>query len=639
MNKKDLLNKIKLLEGLTQEERAELVNLLNTKKKYGLIWENKPEDVEEQLRTKLPVLREVVEKRILSKPSLNQDAKGLKDKQDKSLTLEFDVVTDNSKSESLESFNPSNHSSDNGLLSEVEAPNHILIEGDNLHALTALTFTHENKIDVIYIDPPYNTGNKDFKYNDAFVDKEDSYRHSKWLSFMHKRLEIAKRLMSDKGVIFISIDDNEQAQLKLLCDEVFGNNNFISELIWKKKQGGGNDSTNFVIEHEYVIGYSKSIANILINLDSSHVLDDSLYPFKNDDGIEYGLVTLDKSSIRFSESLVFEINDINGNAYYPRIVKGKQSCWRWGKKKVEDEYDDLVFKNGKVYTKYYRPTGVVPKSILYDTRFGRTESGKDAIKEVLGNAVLFTYPKPVELISHILRLTAQSKSIILDFFAGSGTTLQATMQLNAEDSGNRQCILVTNNENNICEEVTYERNKRVIQGYTNAKGIQVEGLTNNNLRYYRSEYVGREKTHKNKRELVLAATELLCIKEDIYTELTELTGNKLNNKVMRCFSDKGKYMMVIYEEEAIETLLPLINSINSHHKIKIYIFAPGQYPFTEEFEDVLDKVELCALPDAIYKAYANVLPKKKAKPTVVESDEESTETETSESAEPNLFTE
>jgi len=212
------------------------------------------------------------------------------------------------------------------------------------------------------------------------------------------------------------------------------------------------------------------------------------------------------------------------------------------------------------------------------------------------------------------------------------------MQLNAEDGGNRQCILVTNNENNICEEVTYERNKRVIQGYKNAKGIQVAGLANNNLRYYQSEYVGREHTHKNKRELVLAATELLCIKEDIYTELAELNGLKLNNKVVRCFSDKGKYMLVIYDEEAIETLLPLISAIISHKKIKIYIFAPGQYPFTEEFEDVLDKVELCALPDAIYKAYANVLPKKKAKPTVMDSDEENTETETSESAEPNLFT-
>ena len=120
--------------------------------------------------------------------------------------------------------------------------NHILIEGDNLHALTALTFTHEGKVDVIYIDPPYNTGNKDFKYNDTFVDKEDSYRHSKWLSFMDKRLRIAKRLLSDKGVIFISIDDNENAQLKLLCDEILGEKNLISDVIWQSRKSVSNDT-------------------------------------------------------------------------------------------------------------------------------------------------------------------------------------------------------------------------------------------------------------------------------------------------------------------------------------------------------------------------------------------------------------
>ncbi len=186
MNKKELYNKILQLDGLTNEEKSELLGLLRKQKKYGLVWEDKPEDVEERLREELPVLVEDTTKAIIS--------------------------------------------------TEVDAPNHILIEGDNLEALTALAYTHEGKIDVIYIDPPYNTGNKDFVYNDQFVDKENSYRHSKWLSFMNKRLRIAKQLLSEKGVIFISIDDNEQAQLKLLCDEVFGNDKLISNLIWQKKQ-------------------------------------------------------------------------------------------------------------------------------------------------------------------------------------------------------------------------------------------------------------------------------------------------------------------------------------------------------------------------------------------------------------------
>lgn len=172
MNKKELYNKILQLDGLTNEEKSELLGLLRKQKKYGLVWEDKPEDVEERLRDELPVLVEDTSKALIS--------------------------------------------------TETDAPNHILIEGDNLEALTTLAYTHEGKIDVIYIDPPYNTGNKDFVYNDKFVDKEDSYRHSKWLSFMSKRLRIAKQLLSDKGMIFISIDDNEQAQLKLLCNDLFG---------------------------------------------------------------------------------------------------------------------------------------------------------------------------------------------------------------------------------------------------------------------------------------------------------------------------------------------------------------------------------------------------------------------------------
>ena len=168
MDKIALINKIRGLDGLTQEEKSALLGLLRTQKKYGLVWEDKPENVEERLCDELPVLAEVKERALVS----------------------------NCK----------------------DAPNHILIEGDNLEALTTLAYTHAGKIDVIYIDPPYNTGNKDFVYNDSFVDREDTYRHSKWLSFMSRRLKIAKRLLSDKGVIFISIDDNEQAQLKLLCD-------------------------------------------------------------------------------------------------------------------------------------------------------------------------------------------------------------------------------------------------------------------------------------------------------------------------------------------------------------------------------------------------------------------------------------
>lgn len=340
----------------------------------------------------------------------------------------------------------------------------IYISGDNLDGLKHLLRSYAKSIKCIYIDPPYNTGSDGFVYQDSFnytkenlqeklsVSPEEAERilnftkrgsasHSAWLMFMYTRLVLARDLLTEDGVIFISIDDNEQANLKLLCDDVFGEENFLANMIWKKKQGGGNDSKNIVNEHEYVILYSKNISLCQLNLDTEYKLDDNLYSFTDELG-EYGLITLDKSSIQFSESLVFEIEDKDGNKYLPRIVKGKQSCWRWSRRKVQEDFDKLVFKNGKVYTKYYRPEGVIAKSLLVDTRFGRTESGLDDIKNVFDNQAYFSYPKPVSLLYHILNIGTSSSDTILDFFSGSGTTAHAVMKLNAEDGGSRKFIAI-----------------------------------------------------------------------------------------------------------------------------------------------------------------------------------------------------
>lgn len=219
------------------------------------------------------------------------------------------------------------------------------------------------------------------------------------------------------------------------------------------------------------------------------------------------------------------------------------------------------------------------------------------------------------LVQTILKTNPKKDLVILDFFAGSGTTLHATIELNNEDDGKRQCILITNNENNICEEVTYERNKRVIQGYTNAKGEQVPGLTNNTLRYYKSEFVSRDTSIKNKRELTRLATELLCIKEDMYEEQKTIGDYQLNATYVRGFQQGNQYMLIIYDDEVIDQVVNVIQQTVKKSKgtklhFKIYVFSNGQYPYTEEFEEVLPHVTLCALPDAIYKAYQNVLPKK-----------------------------
>ena len=231
--------------------------------------------------------------------------------------------------------------------------------------------------------------------------------------------------------------------------------------------------------------------------------------------------------------------------------------------------------------------------------------------------------KPLELIKRVKKLYPSNKITILDFFAGSGTTLHSTMSLNNEDGGSRKCILVTNNENNICETITYERNKRVIKGYLSGENIEVKGLSNNNLRYYKSEFVSREPSLKNKRELTQLATELLCIKEDCYTE------QKINIKQARLFANSQVTLLILFDDHIIPQAVEFIKDIEAP-EIKVYVFSIGSDPYTEDFAEVLHKISLCALPDAIYKAYQNVLPKKNR---VVPIIEEEVETPTNESGE------
>lgn len=607
MNKLELIQKIKQLDAISPDERAYLIELLNTKKKYGLVWEDKPEDVEEQLRTHLPVLREVVDKRIigsrLSAVSNQPPTETIKPQ----ISLDFGTETDTPQQKAF-----------------INAPNtnHTIIEGDNLHALTALTFTHEAKIDVIYIDPPYNTGNKDFKYNDSFVDKEDGYRHSKWLSFMDKRLRIAKGLLSEKGVIFISIDDNEQAQLKLLCDEVFGEGNFIDNIIWEKNYAPRNDAKYFSAAHDFIVVYKKGEWER--KLDERSEKSDAMYKYNDNNG--RGLYRTGDVLVKtFNQLGVFPVvNPNTGKEYLPAVG----SCWRYSKdtfKRMIEENRIYWGKDGKGAPQAKRylnevKQGTVPQTIWKYQDVGHTQDGKNELKDLDLTNRAFETPKPSKLIKKILNYDIRPNATILDFFAGSGTTLHATMALNAEDGGNRQCILVTNNENNICEEVTYERNKRVIEGYTNAKGVWVAGLTGNNLRYYQSDFVGRETNLQNKRQLTRLATELLCLKEGVFSP------SPRTNKDIAVFVEAWGQFVVVFDDAMIEESIEVIKQVNAQKTndlpVKVYVFSNGQYPYTEDFEEVLDLITLCALPDAIYKAYQNVLPKKGRKKVVEEEGDE-----------------
>ena len=554
MNKQDLRKKITNLEGLTQDERAALLELLASQKKYGLVWEEKTEDVEEQLRTMLPVLQEVPERAILS-PKIPEAlteggvATGAQ-AVDSNLLFTAQEVTDDNASLPDKNLNIKPKLS-NLRADTPPAPDHILIEGDNLHALTALSFTHEGKIDVIYIDPPYNTGNKDFKYNDTFKDERDfigkdhPFRHSTWLSFMNKRLRLAKRLLSETGVIFISIDDNEQAQLKLLCDEVFGEGNFVDNIIWEKNYAPRNDAKYFSAAHDFILVYKTGewVRKLEERTDKMNAA------YKYDDRNGRGYYRTDNVLVKtFNANSVFPVKNPKTNKEY---LPAEGSCWRYSKETFERMIaENRIYwgKNGKGAPQAKRylnevKQGTVPQTIWKYQDAGHTQDGKNELKDFSLTNRAFETPKPTKLISKIINYDVHAHSIILDFFAGSGTTLHATMQLNAEDGGSRQCILVTNNENNICEEVTYERNKRVIEGYTNAKGVAVPGLSGNNLRYYRSAFVPSEKTEANKRALTVAATDLLCIREGCYTDATAAAG--LDAKLCRIYTGAGGAVLII----------------------------------------------------------------------------------------------
>ena len=561
LNRAELIKKLQTLEGLTNDERSNLIGLLRQHKKYGLVWEDKPEDVEDRLREELPVLHEVKDKAILS------DAP--------------------------------------------DATNHILIEGDNLEALTALSYTHEGKIDIIYIDPPYNTGNKDFVYNDSYVDTEDSYRHSKWLSFMSKRLRIAKKLLSDKGIIFISIDDNEQANLKLLCDEIFSGSNFMANVIWQHSIQPKGYLDTFSVHHNYILMYKRNSYTLV----PQERKEEDNKAYSNPDNDPNGpWRSGDVRNALYRPNLIYDIVTPSG-----KIIKPCPNGWRWSKETVADKIKtgEIIFSKDetriirKIYLKNLE--GRAPETIWFGKEVGTTREGVGELKEIFG-VTPFETPKPINLIKRILKFKRENNSIILDFFAGSGTTLHATMLLNAEDGGHRQCILVTNNENNICEDVTYERNKRVIQGYTTPKGIKVEGLKQNTLRYYKTDFISRERTQKNMRALVAAATDLLCIKEDLYEEQNTFGRFKLKPQLARYFNNGQKHMLIIYREELIDEIAEEIKMMEfAGGRLKIYVFSPGRYAFTDNFIEVEDKVDLVALPAAIYDAYQKVLPKRREK--------------------------
>lgn len=525
-----------------------------TSKKYGLVWEQHEEAVDVMMRDNIPVFTEVPEREITAAPG--------------------------------QGYN-------------------FILEGDNLHSLRLLEKTHKGKIGVIYIDPPYNTGGKDFTYDDQYVDGSDAYRHSKWISFMATRLRSMRELLSKTGVIFISIGEQEVASLKMLCDEIFGEDNGIT-IFSRQMKSGGAKGKFYTPNIDYILAYAKNISELpnfraIMTQKQIDVFYSKTETAGERAGEVYGEERLFKASLDARPNQRYYIQCPDGSFAIPPgehfpahlvegetvLPSGSDKVWKWIYPRYQAELakNNIVFKRTKtsglvdeqgnqspwnIYNKLWlseqQDKGVVPSNFI--TEFENRQSAAEMKK--LG--ISFTYAKPVNLIKYLLNIANQPKDIIiLDCFAGSGTTGHAVLQLNEDDGGSRQFILCTNNEGDICETVTYPRIKTVITGQRSDGSAYSDGLPAN-VKYYRTDFVPLDDEY-------LSDTLLEHIREMIQLE----HGVKI---------DGSQYLMVMSDEEADE----LQAHWSEYEGVKA-IYTSKEVLFTTEQNAVFAGVEIHTIPD------------------------------------------
>lgn len=560
------INEIK--KNITDEGTLNNLSLIEnelTKKKYGLIWEEHEERVDKELKTQIPTFKDVIEKQLKA---------------------------------------------NNGKYN-------FLLEGDNLHSLYLLEKTHKGKIDVIYIDPPYNTQSSEFIYDDKMIGTEDTFRHSKWLSFMNRRLKLAKNLLSDVGIIFISIDENEFSQLKLLCDDIFGEQNFIDCIVWNKRVPKNDKGIGNI--HEYILVYANKSDykyKFLMPKDGMSDIEKLINDLKRKKvSIEEAELELKKlykkNNYDRAITLYNNIDDDyeiwgkinlswpNGNTFGPRYdiihplthkaVKVPDRGWRWSEEtfksmldyeNVKIRYDGSVIC-GKIW--FAKDENTQPSSIKYLSEVDRmllrtiisTKSdGGMELEKIFGQKSKFAYPKPVTLIKLLIdSITYDNKdALVLDFFAGSGTTAQAVYELNKEDNGSRKFILCTNNENNICEDITYERIKKTVK---------------DNLKYYRTAYIPRINTD----ETNLSKNLMVNIKNLIQLE----NGIEIDDKLVRVIlteEEIDKFTSNKKELDECEKLYISSDILLTSKQSKIFndynieLFIIPEYYFEDEIREV-----------------------------------------------------
>lgn len=531
----------KKLEEYTKEELITYVRQIQKDTKFGLVWNPKEEQVAVDCERKVPVLQEVVNK----------------------------TVTKTNENE----------------------PTHLLIEGDNYHSLSVLNYTHAGKVDIIYIDPPYNTGNKDFIYNDHYVDKEDPYRHSEWLSFMDNRLRLAKNLLNNSGVIFISIDDNEYAQLRILCDKIFGEENFVANFIWNHRKSSQND-TDVSLSHNYTLCFAKNRSNFKLS-----PLDVDENKFANPDNDPRGAWVADPfDAPAVRPNLEYPITNPNtGKQLFP--PSGRH--WRFTKEKYEKALADnkVVWgKTGKSRPQLKRflteAKGKNPFTIWshLDTATNATRE----LMQIFDGKKLFDTPKPVQLITEILNLSGKRNGVVMDFFAGSGTTGHAVLKLNAQDGGKRQFILCTNNENGIAENITYERISKVIDGYSDVRGIPA------NLRYFKTDFVDTNGlstlTDKDKLEITKEMGTMIALRENSFDQM-EQTDH------WQTYENATQVTAIYYREDKTQ-IQDYLDKLNAQDKpVKLYVFGWGKNAGTEYASK---KISVEDIPEPLIEVYKEI---------------------------------
>ncbi|OAV69898.1 putative methyltransferase [Bacteroidales bacterium Barb4] len=501
------------------------------------------------------------------------------------------------------------------LTDKVSLHDNLIIQGDNLIALKALLSTYAGRVKCIYIDPPYNTGNEKWVYNDnvnspmikewlgQVVDKEDMTRHDKWLCMMMPRLKLLWELLSEDGAIFISCDDNEQHSLRCILDEVFGEDNFVANILWQKKYAASNDTTGIAAMHDFVVVYQKSDAfkrNLFPRTDKQ----DKLY--KYDDGDGKGLWRSDNLLVKtFSENSVFSIvNPKTNEEYNPP----KGSSWRGSKETIErwlNEKRIFFGKDGMGAPQLKRylnevQQGVVPTTWWTYEETGHNDAANKELAEILGNKKLFDTPKPSTLIKLILQLATNKNDIILDSFAGSGTTAHAVLELNKEDGGNRKFILVE--MENYANTITAERVRRVINGVPSAKSEALKQGTGGTFSYFElgptieMESLLRGNNLPSYTEFARYLFYISTGEEFIESPVNEVTG---------FIGESKSYEVYLIYKPDIEWLkrnaltLQGCQSLPKFKGKQRLVFAPCKYVDDETCRDY--RIDFCQLPYEIYR--------------------------------------